>query len=401
MKKDKRKILLFLGYPNPYPGASWARIGFFAKYLYKKGYEVKVIGGFFPKKPSEAGLKTWENLQIMNIYPLIPRLYTTPYIIINTIISTLISLIILKALKPNLIIISVPPGENIIGIHIASKISKIKTIFDYRDEWEDYLIRKTKGKIAKSIAIILKKLMMKIYAEGKVITSVTRNFTEKLREKGLRAITIYNGVDLDEFKWDEEKKLRRKLKIPSNTLIVAFNGHIYKDWYYKMDIVAKAIALLKREKIRVKLMIIGKILDLNFLKIIDKLKLREDIIYLGVKKDRREIAEALSSADVGVIPGLYVEGQIPAKFFEYCACHLPTIAIAPSNSTLAKIILKNKIGIICKTYKPEEMAEAVKTIYYNEKFRRKAGERAYQLVKLKFNREKQAERLERIIRRMI
>ncbi|MHA1589332.1 MAG: glycosyltransferase family 4 protein [Candidatus Njordarchaeales archaeon] len=393
----KGRILFFLDYPNPYPGASWARIGFFAKYLQRRGYEVRIIGGYFLRETSLAGARKWNNIQIINVYPIMRKIFTTPFIILSTIISLIISLIILLTFKPDLIIISVPPGENVIGLHMASKILKKKTIFDYRDEWEEYLARKTKNRMAKILAEILRKVMMKIYSESKVTISVTSEFTRRLRREGIKAITIYNGVDLEEFKWNERRKYRRKLKISSDTLIIAFNGHIYRDWYYKMDIVAKAIAQLKNENLKLKLMLIGKILDPNFLKLISELKLKKDIIYLGVKRDRREIAEALSSADVGVIPGLYTEGQIPAKFFEYCACHLPTIAIAPSNSELAKIISKHKLGIVCETYRPEEMADAIRTIYYNEEFRREAGERAYQLVKIKFNRKKQAEKLEKII----
>jgi hypothetical protein len=43
------RILFFLGFANPFPGAGWTRIGFFAKYFKDKGHDVAVIG-VFPEK---------------------------------------------------------------------------------------------------------------------------------------------------------------------------------------------------------------------------------------------------------------------------------------------------------------------------------------------------------------
>jgi len=52
------KILFVLGFPNPFPGASWTRIGFFAEDRSKKGHAVEVLGAFsykpFRKRASES-----------------------------------------------------------------------------------------------------------------------------------------------------------------------------------------------------------------------------------------------------------------------------------------------------------------------------------------------------------
>ena len=40
------KILFVLGSPNPFPGAGWTRIGFFAEDWSKKGHAVEVLGAF-------------------------------------------------------------------------------------------------------------------------------------------------------------------------------------------------------------------------------------------------------------------------------------------------------------------------------------------------------------------
>jgi len=40
------KILFVLGCPNPFPGAGWTRIGFFAEIWSNKGHKVDVLGAF-------------------------------------------------------------------------------------------------------------------------------------------------------------------------------------------------------------------------------------------------------------------------------------------------------------------------------------------------------------------
>jgi hypothetical protein len=42
----KLKVLFFLGFPNPFPGARWARIGFFAEDWFNEGNAIEVLGAF-------------------------------------------------------------------------------------------------------------------------------------------------------------------------------------------------------------------------------------------------------------------------------------------------------------------------------------------------------------------
>jgi len=49
MGNQKLKVLFVLGFPNPFPGAGWTRIGFLAEDWSKKGHSIKVVGAFnFP-----------------------------------------------------------------------------------------------------------------------------------------------------------------------------------------------------------------------------------------------------------------------------------------------------------------------------------------------------------------
>ena len=61
------KILFVLGFPNPFPGAAWTRIGFFAKDWSKKGYSVEVLGTFSCKSLRKRGVKRMGRINIFNL----------------------------------------------------------------------------------------------------------------------------------------------------------------------------------------------------------------------------------------------------------------------------------------------------------------------------------------------
>jgi len=63
----KLKILFVLGSPNPFAGAGWARIGFFAKYFKDRGCYVTVVGIFSPKSLKMAGFKSWNGIPIYDV----------------------------------------------------------------------------------------------------------------------------------------------------------------------------------------------------------------------------------------------------------------------------------------------------------------------------------------------
>ena len=49
------KILFVLGRPNPFPGAGWTRIGFFAENWFNKRHKVDVLGAFSYKSLQKRG----------------------------------------------------------------------------------------------------------------------------------------------------------------------------------------------------------------------------------------------------------------------------------------------------------------------------------------------------------
>jgi hypothetical protein len=61
------KILSVLGFANPFVGAGWTRISFFADQWSRKGHIIEVLGAFSHKAFSKRGVKRLSNINIFNL----------------------------------------------------------------------------------------------------------------------------------------------------------------------------------------------------------------------------------------------------------------------------------------------------------------------------------------------
>lgn len=384
------RVLYILGFPNPFPGAAWTRIGFFADAWSKKGHQIEALGIFSYKSLPKRGVRKPGKVNIFNLifniglnHPLIFAL--------NSVISFMVSTLFLTARKPNVVIVSVPTGDIGLGALIACKLTGVKCAVDYRDEWEDYAISLNNSKIGKSFYSAVKKLMASLYTKCNLAVAVTPSFITSLKHRGVISVRfVPNGADVTVFNPYPKHAVRKKLGLNENELIIVYSGAI--GGYSKLDIVIRALAKLHDLIRDIKFLIIGEGPDLPFiLRLSKKLGLHNKVLYLGVKNDKNEIAEILAAGDIGIIPGAYTKGQLPAKFFEYCSCGVPVIATVYYDSILAKLIKEHKVGLTVPAMDEEKLAEATYWIYKNESFRKAASKRARSLIEEKFDRNKIAQ----------
>jgi hypothetical protein len=61
------KILFVLGFANPFAGAGWTRISFFADQWSRNGRMDEVLGAFSYKAFSKRGVKRLSNINIFNL----------------------------------------------------------------------------------------------------------------------------------------------------------------------------------------------------------------------------------------------------------------------------------------------------------------------------------------------
>jgi len=388
------KILFILGFANPFPGAGWTRIGFFAEDWSRKGHAVEVLGAFSYKAFHKRGGKRIGGISIFNLifnvgltYPLI--------FILNTLISFAVSTLTLLLRKPNVAIVSVPAGDVGLGALMACKLTRTRCIVDYRDEWEDYTMSLATSRVGRFFYSAVKKLATIIYAKSQLVTTVTPNFVDSLKRRGVVNVRLVpNGADVRVFKPLSSKK-------KSHVFTLFYLGSIVS--YYRLDVVVRALKRLVDNGLRdVKLVIAGegevqKILDLAL-----KLDVSDNIDYKGLISDKAELVRLINESDVGLIPcddNPLWKNFLPVKFFEYCACGIPVIATAYEDSILAEFIRKYEIGVTSPPMNEEKLAEAIYYIYRNESFRVAAGKRARLLIEEKFDRNKIAVEFLNLVRK--
>jgi len=401
------RILFVLGLPIPRPDAAWTRIGFFARYLKKRGYNVSILGAFSPEVLNLPSIKKWKDLRLFNLNPMFLT-KNIPLRALNIFLSLFTLPMLFILLRPRLVIISVPPGELSLGAYFASRFIKAKVLFDIRDEWEDYIVNymNKRNKRYAKLAMFLKSLMTRIYVKSDFVITVTEPMAKSLRRRGVRRVKLIpNGADIRIFKPYDKTVVRRRLGIAVSDFIMIFSGAVGE--YYRLDLIVKALAMLKKDiQKKIKLLIVGRKTP-ELLKMMAMAKLfglNDNIIYLGVKHDKEKLAEILSAADLGLVPyddNILWKNSIPAKFYEYCACKVPILATAREDSVLAKLIVEHKIGLTVPPLAIEKLAEAIYQIYNDRNFRETASKRARALIEKKFDRNKIAEEFLNFLRILI
>jgi len=381
--------LFFLGAENPYPGAGWTRVEFLAKTLAERGYPVEVMGVFTLGK-RRATVVNDGSIRILNI---IPRLSgTIPFsMILNIIMSFITSFVVLLAKRPKVMVISLPGCHSDLGVMLASNLLRIKYVIDYRDEWEDYLINSTSSPLGRLFYRLIKKISTKLYKNALFVSCVTSGFAKNLREKrGIKnVILVPNGADTEILK-PYDKKLMKTLAGLHNHFVIAYMGSL--SIYHDLESFMKALKSLSLDIIRrIKLLILSPDQSAARIKaLVKKYGLEEIAHFFKAHVEKTKVARLLSAADIGLIAGLYSENQVPVRFYEYCACGLPVIAIVQErfleNSILSKLILRNGIGFVLSTSSIEEISKTIQSLLNNRELLEKMGRRARRLAKSEFDR---------------
>lgn len=380
------KVLFFLGYPNPFPGAAWTRIGFLTEAWSKKGHSIDVLGTFSFNTLQKRGVKKIGDAKIFNIVFKLRR--SNPAIfVLNSIISLISSFTFLLFKKPNVTIVSVPAGDVGLGAMMACKLLKFRYVIDYRDEWEDYTLSLTNTKMDKVLYSIIRKITTSLYAKSYLIVTVTINLMEALRKRGLNNVKlVQNGADVKTFK---------PIITMRENFTIIYTGVFGR--YYKLDVVVKSLKKLVDWGIVNVEFVIAGFGDIDKVRnLATRLDISNKIKYEGMIDDKAELANIIAKADIGLIPydnNPLWKNALPAKFFEYCACGVPVIASVYEDSILAELIKENEVGLTVPPMDEDKLADAIYWMYKNESNRKAMSKRARLLIEKKFDRNKIADEL--------
>ena len=223
---------------------------------------------------------------------------------------------------------SSPISNHLIGFCLK-KITKVKWVADFRDEWTQSSYLKFLTPVHRYLAGILEKLILK---NADQITTVSDGLTDSyqtmLNKNSEKFTTITNGFDGQDF-------LNLNKKLSKNKLVLAHAGSLYGS--RKADIFLIAFK------------------ELNFKDV--------DLKFIGLKKrlSHKESLEELAKANVLllILSPMDNSSVMTGKIFEYLALRRPILALAPEKSGATKLIKKLKVGEVVN---PENKLEIKKTL---------------------------------------
>jgi len=314
---------------------------------------------------------------------------------VDQILTSLIgNVIVFLTRNPHWVIVSIPPGEPCIGSYTATSFFGKRLVVDVRDEWEDAVLRRTKRMATRMLYRFYRSLFTAIYQRSSIVTTVSPTLVERVRKRGAReAWLLPNGADIKLFhpsSPSQRKETRKTLGLNEHDFVFVYAGVV--GWYYRIDVVIKALhKLVKEHKLsNIRLLIVGTgDKTEEYSKLAKQLELTENVQFIG-EKPRHEVAKILPCCDVGVIPfdddPIWMSAYT-TKLFEYSASGLATIVSVIKGSDLEKLIMENKTGIYAEPMQIDQMAEAMLNAYDNKKKLKQMGLNARKLVVARFNRE--------------
>jgi glycosyltransferase involved in cell wall biosynthesis len=396
------KILFILLIPIPFPGAAWSRVGFFAKYLSNNSFDVRICGAFTPKSLRRAGRSRWNGIDLINCFPTL-ALPNPLSSVMNGIFSLIISFFILAYLRPDYVLVSVPSTGNPIGCYISSRILGLKVVTDYRDEWEEFIIRNSKSRISRQVYEWQKTSMTQNYIMSSVVITPTNSFATSLKARGVKNVYVLpNGADTRIFRPSQDVKgLRKRYGFSSEDFLIIYSGYI--GAYYRVDLIIRSLHELIGDHPNLKLLIMGRGSGSGINEVLKQSSdpiIRDHIIYLGVKEVPVCVAQILSMCDIGIVPydsnPLWTR-SIPVKSLEYIACGLPIFATVSSNSELASLIRDNQLGDFAEPENLQAIVKGLCNLISRRDDRLKARIAGIKLARSTFDRTLIAEMLKQVI----
>jgi len=208
-----------------------------------------------------------------------------------------------------------------------------------------------------------------IEKESKKIISVSEGVKREILENydvpEDKIIVIPNGVDIDEFKPDEERKksIRERYGIKEDEVILMFSGYEFKRKGLRYIIEA-----LPKVKGDVKLLVIGKDNPKPYKELALTLEFLDKIIFAGFVPD---ISEYYAASDVFVFPTAYEAFSLAT--LEAVASGLPILATKVNGTE--ELIEEGYNGFFIKR-DPADIAEKINILIEDESLREQMGKNA-------------------------
>ena len=202
---------------------------------------------------------------------------------------------------------------------------------------------------------------------------------------------IHNGVDFSIFdKMIKGESIKKEFAVANGTYLVGIVGQI-TPWKGHQDFLAAAVEVLKKKPF-VKFLIVGdalfnKELSIEKLREISRqYKINSQVIFTGLRKD---IPQLIAALDILVLPSR--QEPFGRVILEAMAMGKPVIATDCGGP--AEIITSGQTGMLIPVKRPDLLAEAIIRLLSNRLERERLSQAGYQLVKNKFDLQKQVNKV--------
>jgi len=400
------KILYITQYFYPEVGATTNRALANVRYLSKKGHDVTVLtempnhpkgiifDGYKGKMFMTEGMENFKIKRVW-VFTSVKKNFITRllFYISFAFLGSLSTILSWK--KYNIIYVTSPPlFVGIIGLSLKIFFPKTKFIFEVRDLWPDAAIEmgELKNKQFRKFSFALER---QLYKKADKIIAVTQRFKERIITKGFfeeKICVIRNGSDMQFEKKTIAKSFELKFK-SNNEFIIIYAGIL--GIAQNIKTILDTAIILKKENI--KFLLIGSGPEQKILKDYSKQNNIENVKFIE-QVPKNKISDYMSLADCGIIPLKKIpvfETTIPSKIFDYMSANLPILLGVKGE---AKEILEQSEAGIC--FEPDDVDDLVEKILYMKNNRSELEEmrtKGRKFVIRNFNRNKLAEKLEKII----
>lgn len=325
------------------------------------------------------GIRTFSNTTAVCGASIKRRVFNFGCSMIRMPLSVIMTYFWVKKISPDIVHLN---SAGLIPSAIGAKLAKKKVIWHIREIlFEDWF-----GLRAFLSKICINKFSDKIITIGKC--EANRLF------KSPKIVTIYNSVDFNRFNKNiSGQSFRKDFSIGKNEKVVSMLGGV-SSIKGTLEF-AKALVFVRDIVPSVKFVIVGyypiikKVGNKYYekiLNIIESEKLKDNIIFTGVRND---IPRILSVSDILVFPSVVPHSARPVME----AGVMAKPAIASDLDGPNELIIDNITGKLTPSKNSKKLAQAIIEILMNEKKAKKMGEAGYERAKKFFDADINAKRI--------
>lgn len=221
-------------------------------------------------------------------------------------------------------------------------------------------------------------LLMKFFAalSDKVIgvsPASTNYLIQKLRINPKKVVLINNGVALPKYSDEESKKqLKKQLNIKDDEIVIGSIGRMDSDATKRFSDLIKAIAILNKNEISVKLVLVGDGREkANYEQLVKELSLENNVIFTGYQND---VNSFYSIFDIFSLVSSHESFGL--VLVEAMLHKIPIVAAKVGG--MQYIVDNNLTGFLVNKYDVDAIAKKLELLCNNKNLRIKFGNSGYE-----------------------